>query len=416
MAPVAIPKVLNGIFFMMLGLAVYWQFGLSRIRGWPLIAIFAVALLFFLYGLRLLWAWVEEVSQQPHEVVSGYALGTPVLLMAYVFLGGPALFFLWAAAADAPTRSGESLRLPGLIVGGALGSILVVLTYLRLRHWRYGKSTCRLTRPARVGGWLEAEIDCALPRGIDDTIVVRLRNYSATHRSSTPVWQMEERLQVPVQGKRTVVRMRLPVPRVPGQQLQRGGAGWLARLFTPAWILEIEKDVPGFDFHAQFRIPVYDAADPLAETPSPGSTQAPGDATKRRAATLITAAGFAAVCVATYQAGERGWLSTGIMQPSSQWLPRARFQREFDVWSGSHYPASIHGRCAEGREEYRSDWEPLPYGAGWYAWYAMDRGWFEKRSQEYGAQGFRLEGSSQFRDCRGVDRFQGTWMRRLIVK
>lgn len=415
MAPVAVPKLLPGAFLMALGLLAYWQFGLSRMRGWPLIALIGVSLVSFAYGLRLLWTWVDELPPKPHEVVSSNSFGTPLLVVAYVFLGGPALFVFLAAASNVRTHSGESLWWPALVVGGAAGMILLALTSFWLRHRRYGFSTCRLRGPARAGGWLEAHIECALPQSADDMVVIRLFNYSATHRSTTPVWQMEERLQVPAQGERTVLHLRLAIPRAREQRVHRGGAGLWARLFSPTWVLEIQKEADGIDFHAKFTIPVFDAADPLAEMPLPRSPQPAGDSIKRRTATLLTAAGISAICIATYQAGQRGWLSTGVFAPSSEWLSRPRFQREFDVWSASHYPSSIQGRCAEGQELYRADWEPLPYGARFYSWYGMDRATFEKRGREYGVHGYRLEGGTQFSDCRGVERFQGTWLRRMLA-
>ncbi len=343
----------------------------------------------------------------------GRLVGTPVLLLAYVFFGGPALFFFWLAIAIPSTQSGESLRLTGLLMGSLLGFIVVGLTYWRLRYAKYGDSVCRLlTLPGRVGGWLKADVDCALPAGSDDTVIVRLKNMVQAGRTAKEVWRMEQRLAVPVQGSRSVVPVRLQIPRSPKQALLAPDAGALARFAAPWWVLEVEKQVSGIDFKAQFGVPVYDLPE-LAAAPAPPPV--PGapldDAAGRGIAGAIGVAAAAAFAAITYQAAQVGWLSASVLAPSAAWMSGERFQREFTAWSASHYPASIEGRCAGGRDEFRSEWTGLPEGTAYYAWYGMGRDWFERRSREYAEKGFRLEANSRFVGCAGADLFQGTWLK-----
>jgi hypothetical protein len=69
-----VPKLIPGVFLMALGLLGYWLFGLSRLRGWTLIAILAVALAMFLYGLRLVWAWRADRKAALGELLPGEVL------------------------------------------------------------------------------------------------------------------------------------------------------------------------------------------------------------------------------------------------------------------------------------------------------------------------------------------------------
>jgi hypothetical protein len=427
---------IGGVFFLALGLLAYWLFGLSRHRGWVLGVLLAAALACVLWGAWLLRQWLQDrraalrdlppgetLAGRPwlrvdawrrREIVAGRVVGTPVLLLAYLFFGGPALFFLWLAVADPATSSGESLRVVGLLMGSVLGFIVAGLTYWRLRYRKYGDSVCRLlTLPGRVGGWLKADVDCALPAGGDDVVIVRLRNMVQAGRSAREVWSMEQRVAVPVQGARTVVPVRLQIPRSPEQKVLAANAGALERFAAPWWVLEVEKQVPGIDFKVAFGVPVYDVpevTDVTAPLPVPGAPV--DDAAGRRIAGVIGLAAAAAFAAITLQATQTGWLSASLFAPSAEWMTTERFRREFAAWSRSHYPASIEGRCADGREEYRSEWTPVPEGTGYYAWYGVGRAWFDRRNREYAAQGFQLAAGSQFVDCAGAERFQGTWIRR----
>jgi hypothetical protein len=438
MAPMVfgVSRVLGGVVFLALGLVTYWLFGRSLLRGWALVALLAGALVFVLWGAQLTRRWLQDrrdalrdlppgetLAGRPwlrvdawrrREIVAGRLVGTPVLLLAYVFFGGPALFFLWLAVADPATSSGESLRFAGLLMGSVLGFVVVGLTYWRLRYWKYGDSVCRLlTLPGRVGGWLKADVECALPAGGDDIVIVRLKNMVQAGRTPKEIWRMEQRLAVPVQGSRSVVPVRLQIPRKPEQKVLAPDAGALTRFAAPWWVLEVEKKVPGIDFKVGFGVPVYDVPDiPDVPAPPPVPGAPVDDVAGRRIAAVIGLAAAAAFAAITYQATQVGWLSASLFAPSTAWMSGERFQREFAAWSPSHYPASIEGRCEAGREEYRSGWTSRPEGAGFYAWYGMNQSWFDRRTRELAARGFRLEASTRFVDCAGAERFQGTWIRR----
>ena len=439
MAPMvlSLPKVIPGVFLMALGLFAFWLVGLSRLRGWYLIAIVVLALALFLYGVRLVWAWLadrkaalrellpgEVLSARPwlrvrawrrREIVFGSPVSTVFLLLACLFFGAPALLFLWAGITDPATRSGESLRITGLLWGSVMAFILVALTYWRLRHWRYGNSVCRLiTLPGRLGGWLKADVECALPAGADDAVIVRLKNMESRGRSVAELWRMEQRIAVPVQADRTVVNVRLQIPRASGQKVLSPNAGALARFAAPWWVLEVEKKVPGIDFLAQFGVPVYDVPE-MPEAPAPRlpmEQASRSDPAGSWAAALITVAGAAGLVAITYQASRSGWLSTSIMQPSAQWMASERFQRELDVWSMSHYPPAIEGRCAGGREEYRSDWQPIPPNTRFIARWDMTARFYNLKNREYAAAGYALESTTRFTDCSGVEAVQATWLKR----
>ena len=76
MAPMvlSLPKVIPGVFLMALGLFAFWLVGLSRLRGWYLIAIVVLALALFLYGVRLVWAWLADRKAALRELLPGEVL------------------------------------------------------------------------------------------------------------------------------------------------------------------------------------------------------------------------------------------------------------------------------------------------------------------------------------------------------
>ncbi len=225
---------------------------------------------------------------------------------------------------------------------------------------------------------------------------------------------MEQRISVPVQGERTVVQVRLQIPRSTDQRLLSPNASALERFFAPWWVLELEKHVPGIDFMAQFGVPVYDVPEgPEPSVPEPPAAGArASDPAGRWIAGAITFAGAAALAAITHQASRTGWLSTGLMAPSAAWMTRARFQRELDVWSMSHYPLAIEGRCAGGAEEYRSEWASIPPQTRFMAWYAMSGRHYEMKIREYAAQGYALESTTQYADCAGAAKHQATWLKK----
>lgn len=294
--------------FLMTGLGVFSQV----IRGYPILSgdlgdlpflggFGAMAILFSWYGvsrtwrgIRLLRTWRVERKELPpeaelalrpwlrnplwrhREILFNNPVSDSALALAYFFFGLPALGFLWAGITDPPTYTGERMdqafRLELLLVGAVLAFVVGGLTYWRLRRTRYGNSVCRLlTLPGVVGGWLKADVECALPAGVDDLVTVRLKNVVPRGRRFTELWRMEQSIAVPVApATRTVVPVRLRIQRVAAQQpmtVAGDGASWLLTR-VPIWILEVEKKVPGIDFLAAFQVPVYDT--PNAPTSEQG--------------------------------------------------------------------------------------------------------------------------------------------------
>jgi len=410
----------------------YWLIA-GRIRGnYAILAVVLTAAV-FLYGVHLIWAWLdkrreerkempsrEQIQAQPwlkhrpwrrREIMSGNPVRTGLLLLAYLFFGLPALLFLWMGIADPPTHSGESLRIPGLLMGSLLAFIVGALTYWRLRHLRYGNSVCRLiTLPGIVGGWLKADVECGLPADADNTVVVRLKNLVPAGKNLSEVWRMEQRLSVPVQpGERSVVKVRLQIPRVPEQRLpppRTGAWDWLGGV--PVWLLEVEKKVPGIDFLVQFSVPVYDVPDLPQPAPAQDRVDLPDTAGHVVAAGSVLAAvmGFLAI---VHEAGS----PPSLYRPTEQWLTGERYQREFNVWSrNGYYPPRIEGRCGEDGEKFRSDWKPIAPSARFWAWYSMSRRDYERKNREYAASGFSLESTTQYTDCSGVEKVQAVWLKR----
>ena len=426
------PKLIPGVLCMGVSLLAYWLIAL-RVRGEHANLAVALAAAVFLYGVRLILVWLEERRQerkelptrellqaQPwlkhrpwrqREIMTVNPVGTGVLLLAYLFFGLPALFFVWLGI-DSLSRSGEGLLLiPMLGLGSLLAFILGALTYWRLRHLRYGNSICRLiTLPGVVGGWLKADVECALPADSDNTVVVRLKNLVPAGRSVSEVWRMEQRLSVPVQpGERSVVKVRLQIPRAPEQRLpplKPGAWDWLGAV--PIWTLELEKKVRGIDFLAQFRVPVYDVPD----LPQPVPVQDRGDLLDTAGQVLAAGSVLAAVIgflAIAHQAGS----PANLYWPASQWMTGERFQREFNVWSrNGYYPSRIEGRCGTDGEKFRSEWKPIAPSARFWAWYAMNRRDYERKNREYTASGFSLESTTQYTDCSGIEKVQAIWLKR----
>ena len=428
---------------MAAGLAGYWLVGWGRFRGGYAILSAAVTVAIFLYGLYLVRAWLkkprepldsrrltpQELQDRPwlrsrpwrqRRIVFGAPIGNGVLILAYLFFGAPALFFLWVGIADPPSRSGRSFQAEALAVGSMLLLVLVGLSYWRLRHWRHGDSVCRLlTLPGAVGGWLKADIDCALLPEPHGTVVVRLRNMILKGRRLKEIWSMEQQVAAPAQvGERTLVKVRLQIPRAAEQQVPSVRPGNLEKLFGSAiWILELEKKVPGIDFFARFAVPVYDVAphavaEVASAAPISGQPGQPAGRAARWSAATVTAAGALAFLALTYRSYEAGWLGAGILEPATGWMARERFARELDAWgSNGYYAVVIEGRCAQGGDEYRPDWKPIPTKTSFMTWYAMTPRHYQTRNTEYTASGYKLESTSEFTDCRGATSVQATWLK-----
>ena len=152
---IRIPKLIAGVLCMGMSLLAYWLIAL-RLRGEYANLTVALAGVVFLYGMRLIWVWLEQRGQerkelptrellqtQPwlkyrpwrrREIVTVNPVGTGFLLLAYLFFGSPALFFVWLGISSL-SRSGEGLLLiPMLGLSSLLAFILGALTYWRLRQ------------------------------------------------------------------------------------------------------------------------------------------------------------------------------------------------------------------------------------------------------------------------------------------
>jgi hypothetical protein len=205
--------------------------------------------------------WLRNPQWRKRAIVQTQGLGTPVFLLASSVFGPAALIF-FAMALD-PSQ-GFSDRIGTLLMGGFFAFIVCGVGYWWLRSRRYGRSVCRLlTLPGVVGGWFKADVECILPPD-PEPVVVRLKNLVPIGQSVTEVWGIEETLyDVPVaSGARSVVRVRLRVPRDSAQRCQPLKAGlWDDFAVKAAWVLEIEKRAAGIDFFASFPVPIYDTPD-----------------------------------------------------------------------------------------------------------------------------------------------------------
>ena len=102
-----------------------------------------------------------------------------------------------------------------------------------------------------------------------------------------------------------------------------------------------------------------------------------------------------------------------LYRPSADWMTSERLQREFDAWSrNGYYPPRIEGRCETDGERFRPEWSPLPANTRFMTWWGMTRRDYERNGRAYTASGFSLESSTQYTDCRGVEKVQATWLRR----
>jgi hypothetical protein len=188
-----------------------------------------------------------------------------MVAVAYLVGGGPSLVFIASGLGLMPGAGnpGGEISLLSLAVGVVVLSMLAALTYVKIRHERFGKSICRLiTLPGVIGGWFKADVECGLPPGTAP-LVVRLRNMRAPAQRAVVMWSMQKHVDLPpspVPGsERFLIPVRLQVPRHPWQVPDGFNAGfWTSDTY---WVLEIEKKCPGVDFFATFRVPIYDLPD-----------------------------------------------------------------------------------------------------------------------------------------------------------
>ena len=203
--------------------------------------------------------WLRNRQWASRELVDQRGLGWAVLLIAYV-VGAATLAGVWATL-----REGAGEKSIGVIVLAVFViGILAVLTRLRVRGMRYGKTVCRLiTLPGVVGGWFKADVRCGLPPHIGP-VTVRLKNTNTRGRFTQLLWSMEQSCPLePLPGNgdtHSIVKVRLRVPRDRSQRFILPDMEFLlgAPADGVAWILEVEKKSRGVDFAAVFNVPIYD--------------------------------------------------------------------------------------------------------------------------------------------------------------
>ena len=426
----ALPRILPGVFWVMVGLGTYWLISIGRFKAWSALAGIALGAALFAYGAWLVWTWPrqrektreaplargEEVGRpwllsrpwRRRRIVHGTPLSTGIMVLAWIFFGLPAALFLGAGIFGGVSAE---MRVQGLAMGGVLAFVLAGISYWRFRHWRFGDSVCRLiTLPGAVGGWLKVDVECGLPGG--GAAVVRLRNM-IPGRHSIEVWRMEKTVEVSQpHGGRVLVPVRLQVSRSPEQQLaplQPGNKEWL--LGAPYWLLEVEQKLPGIDYFARFVVPIYDVPPSLVdEGPPPPELPLPPDRVRPVVAATFLVLGLAAAVFLTHRAN---WLQGGFFAPGSDWLSRAGFARQMDVWPDfGYYPVTIEGRCAGDGVQYRGDWKPIPAGTRFMARYDMDERHYELRNREYAASGYAGSSVTRYNDCGGSTKVHAVWLKR----
>ena len=196
--------------------------------------------------------WLRVPQWRRREIVHSPAISDAILTLAVFFAGGLAVLFIWLGLGT----TGEN-RVIAFAAAGVFALMCAPLLHARARRARYGSSVCRLrTLPAVAGGWLEADIECALPEGPGDT-VARLTNSVLSGRRLVELWRTEAKLDVGgLGGGRVVVPVRLRIPLAAEQKpMTLRSGGWAGQ---PLWFLEVEKRVRGPNFKAKFHVPVYE--------------------------------------------------------------------------------------------------------------------------------------------------------------
>ena len=98
--------------------------------------------------------------------------------------------------------------------------------------------------------------------------------------------------------------------------------------------------------------------------------------------------------------------------PRSAWMTSAQYQQEFSAMTRRGlYPHEVEGRCEAGNVQYRAEWITTPRGVTFIAFTGMAREDYERRENEHGARGYRLESLRQFTDCQHIERLSATWLR-----
>lgn len=102
----------------------------------------------------------------------------------------------------------------------------------------------------------------------------------------------------------------------------------------------------------------------------------------------------------------------GGASPSREWMTEAQLQAEYKRWHrSSFYPSEIVAKCHNGVVWYRVVWKTLQNRQHYYFYYGLPKDTFDRYDRELRAKGYAPVSMTQFRDCAGGERFQGTWVR-----
>jgi len=185
-------------------------------------------------------------------------VGGRALVLIYLFVGWIPVFCVLEVV---QTRQPVDEVVQQLAVAAMGVFILGWLTWSWIEHRRFGDSVCTLlTFPVVIGGPLEADVECGLPPGSREPVTVRLVNQVPAGKSFVVRWQTEIQVEAdalrPGAEGRSVVPVRLRIPEHPGAPASpRLPAGYGSR-----WVLALDRKVKRIDFHAEFVVPVADAA------------------------------------------------------------------------------------------------------------------------------------------------------------
>jgi Bacterial tandem repeat domain 1 len=98
--------------------------------------------------------------------------------------------------------------------------------------------------------------------------------------------------------------------------------------------------------------------------------------------------------------------------PAEEWANARLYQKAFEQKSGEGlYPARIQGKCESESEWFQADWKPLPLGTAFISMHAANEEVYVENSERNRKDGYVLSFADSFKDCRGVARYQATWIR-----
>lgn len=251
-------------------------YGVSRARGPFDLGMFAfvgftglVATVFFLVGVKAVWVGIrsflpggvpmEVLSPQAaemrdgritHQSLGGSGISPVTVLSCFVifssFFGLASIGILSASPGDWPFAVLSAAMAIVLIAGGG---------YLYLQGRKFGKSVCDLrTRPAYIGGTLEAEVTMKIPK---------------TKAAGSALPQEPVTAELWMLGPKGGVLWKT-ASTIPAQLLKSPGDGTLripvqiaipleTRKLLPStyhWTLRVEALYPGIDYCADFTVPV----------------------------------------------------------------------------------------------------------------------------------------------------------------